>query len=204
MHCFFVLGLLSLGGTAAAVPDDTCGPSLEWLTCAADVVVVGHVKKIERMRVGDKHFEECTVEVKEAIRGQIKSGKPLVFAFYQGQVDGYVNKAIQSEAGILVFLLKTEGGKLFPVPCQTYPIVGLSAPGQYAIDRKFRVVKDRKEVLDICRDAAKKWDIHIQKNPDAWRNLRNEYVAVPPESAAYSKLCRGGNCTLLVPKCLGK
>jgi hypothetical protein len=208
MRYFVVLAFVSLSVAAKVVPDDTCAPSLEWLTCAADVVVVGQVKKlerkIERMPISDHHFDECTLLVKDVIRGDIRPGQPLVFAFNGGQVDSYVKKEMQSKAGILVFLYKTNEGNLRPVPCETYPIVGLTAPGPYTIDRKFRVVKDGKEVLDICRDVAKKWSDHVKKNPDALRNLRGESVPIPPGTAAYARLIRGGNCDLLVPKFLGK
>jgi hypothetical protein len=204
MRYLFVLGLMSLPVVASADPP-TCGPSLEWLTCAADVAVVGQVKKIERIKVGNDVRDECTLEVKEVIRGKkIKPGQPLVFTFYAGQVDAYVAKALKSPAGILVFLIVSEGGqpalegKLVPVPSQTYAVVGLSAPGQYAIDRQFRVLKDAKAVLDTCRNAAASWTEFVQKNPRA--KPQQESVAVPPGTAAWPSLCRGDGCYLIVPK----
>jgi hypothetical protein len=43
--------------------------SIEWLTCEAEVVVVGRVEKIVTTRgPGSVLYEDCTVEVKEVIK----------------------------------------------------------------------------------------------------------------------------------------
>src|SRR4051794_19627 len=54
--------------------------SLEWLTCEAEVVVVGKIETIVTTRGAyDIIYDDCTVVVEEVLKG--KAGKRLVFCF---------------------------------------------------------------------------------------------------------------------------
>ena len=63
-----VLGVLAM--TRHAQGENRGTDSVEWMTCASSVVIVGKVKNVTSTKgPGDVVYDDCTVEVSETIKG---------------------------------------------------------------------------------------------------------------------------------------
>ena len=52
-------------------------PSIEWLTCDSDVVLVGKINRIEALKDEKTYrYGNCTIEINEIIKGNIEDNTP--------------------------------------------------------------------------------------------------------------------------------
>lgn len=182
------------------------GSSVEWLTCAADVVVVGRIEKIATKRgPGAVVYDDCTVTVQESIKGKIKD-KSLVFCLRSLSPDSPARAWMKSRGQLLLFLSesKDHGSEkhldhmLVPTSHQVpLSVIDLAAPGKYVLDTHFKVLKDRKAILEACRKTADRLVDYRKKNPG--RAVEAERLEAPLDSEAWHALYHGSSCYVKAP-----
>jgi hypothetical protein len=197
--------VLAVGFTAARAEAETIvGSSLEWLTCASDVVVVGKIEKIETTRgPGDVLYDDCTVQVSEVLAG--KPRDRVVFCLRLLSAESPARAWMKSREGLLLFLSpatnngpeKRLDGMLVPTSSQ-FPlaIVDLSAP-QALFDMRFNRVAGRAAILDAVRKSAKALEEHRKAKPNA--AIRPATVEAPIGSEAWKALYAGSAVCLAIP-----
>src|ERR1017187_10345153 len=148
---------------AAARSEVIVGASVEWLTCASEVVAVGRIEKIVTTRgPGDVFYDDCTVVVEDVIKGKVQ-GNNLVFCLRTLSAESAAKRWMKSKEPILLFLSKSQkdgsethlDNMLVPTTDQ-FPIsvIDLAAPGKYVIDSRFKVLAGKKGILSTCRKAT--------------------------------------------------
>src|SRR6185436_1386481 len=76
---FWLTTFIAVSCVSAARAEIREAPSVEWLTCAAEVVVVGKISKItETKGPGDVTYEDCLVDLDRIVKGNF-DGKPITF-----------------------------------------------------------------------------------------------------------------------------
>jgi hypothetical protein len=181
--------------------------SLEWLTCEAEVVVVGRVERIVSTRgPGDVVYDDCTVAVAEIISGKLSSDR-LVLCLRTLSAESPARAWLRSPDAMLLFLSRSQGhgsekhldGQFVPTS-QQFPlsVFDLAAPGQYALDVRFNVLRDRNAILATCRSTAARLADHLRRNPAG--SVEAERVETPVSSPAWNALYAGSACYLKAPK----
>jgi hypothetical protein len=187
------------------------GSSVEWLTCASEVVVAGSIERTVTTRgPGDVFYDDCTVVVQEVIKGKIE-GNRLVFCFRTLSADSTVKGWMKSTEPILLFLAKSKGhgsekhldNMLVPTSHQ-FPlsVINLAAPGKYVLDTRFAVLTDKKAILETCRKTAKQMADHLKRNPEGRVEARQ--LEVPLSSDAWRSLYAGSDCYVKAPVFVAK
>jgi hypothetical protein len=171
-------------------------PSVEWLSCAAEAIVIGKISKITTAQgPGMVTYEDCVVEVKEVVKGRL-DGKELAFTLRRLGDSPTAEPFLKSKEGVLLFLSKSKDhgseqhldNKWTPTMVGgEAPIVDLSKPAEKVYSKDMKIVTDPKELLKIVRVWAKSPVKH---------SLRSE---VPTDSPIWSKLYAGSACYLIVP-----
>src|SRR5262245_3185394 len=169
------------------------GLSLEWLTCASELVVVGKIEKVETTRgPGDVLYDDCTVKVVETLKG--KPGERVVFCLRLLSAESPVRAWMKSPEGVLLFLsTSTDHGPekrldrmLIPTTAQIpLSVVNLSSP-QPLFDARFNRVADRPAILDTVRKTVKALEEHRKVAPDA--AVKSQSVEAPFDSEAWKAL----------------
>jgi hypothetical protein len=190
----------------AARAENIVGSSVEWLTCASEVVVVGRIEKVVATRgPGDVFYDDCSVVVQEVIKGKVRVNR-LNFCLRRLSVESAAKRWMKSEEPILLFLSKSPkhgsethlDNMLIPTTHQfPFSVIELSSPGKYVIDIHFKVLTDKKAIVATCRKAAEQLAEHLKQNPDG--KIRLEHVEVPLSSDAWRSLYAGSSCHLKVP-----
>jgi hypothetical protein len=176
------------------------------LTCEADVVVVGSIAKIVTTRgPGSVLYDDCTVAVKETIRGKVED-KQLVFCLRTLSTESPARVWMKSQEPILLFLSKSKGhgsekhldDMLVPTSHQ-FPlsVIDLAAPGKYVLDARFKVLADQKAILETCRKTATQLADHIKRNPGG--KVEAKQSEAPISSEAWTSLYGGSSCYVKVP-----
>jgi hypothetical protein len=207
-------GALLLVGWASTPlrAESIVGSSLEWLTCASEVVVVGQVEKVDTTRgPGAVLYDDCTVKVLATIKGKPKDR--LVFCLRRLAADSSAEACkspaeawMKSKEGVLLFLSpstdhgpeKRLEGMLIPTTAQ-FPlsVVNLSSPEERLFDARFRRVGGRKAILDTVRKAAEALAAHRKADPKA--EVKAEHAEAPLDSEAWRALYAGSSVHLKVP-----
>jgi hypothetical protein len=180
-------------------------PSLEWLTCAAETVVVGTVEKVTTTRgPGAVRYHNVTVRVERVIKG--KQAPRLVFCLRTIAEESPVPVWRKAKDGVLFFLTvsKDHGrekhldGMLVPVS-QHMPmsVIDLAASKERLIDRHFQQIRGRKAILEVVRHAAKVQAEYRKANPKA--KLNAAIRSVPFDSDVFQALWAGSSVCLQVP-----
>jgi hypothetical protein len=187
------------------------GSSVEWLTCEADAVVVGSIEKIVTTRgAGDVFYDDCTVRVKETIRGQVEDNQ-LVFCLRTLSTESPARAWMKSQEPVLLFLSKSKGhgsekhldDMLVPTSHQ-FPlsVIDLAAPGKYVLNKEFKVLAEQKAILETCRKTAEQLTDHIKRNPGV--RVEEKHAEAPISSEAWTSLYAGSGCYVKVPVFLAK
>ena len=165
-----VLGVLAMTHHAQGEIRGT--DSVEWMTCASSVVIVGKVKNVTSTKgPGDVVYDDCTVEVSETIKG--KPAKEVTFSYrHLGHAE---NDWKAPRKNLLVFLsvwqddytdkqarLLTEPDyetrmhkRLVPSRDHSpFSILILTDLPKTLFDKEMRRVTDRNELLGLCRQWA--------------------------------------------------
>src|ERR1043166_909640 len=190
----------------AARAEVIVGSSVEWMTCASDVVAVGRIEKVVTTRgPGDVFYDDCTVTVQEVIKGKV-AGNQLVFCLRTLTAESAAKGWMKSQEPILLFLSKSQehgsethlDNMLVPTTDQ-FPmsVIDLAAPGKFVMDTRFKVLTDKKAILSTCRKAAEQFAEHVKKNPGGKVGL--EHMKVPVSSEAWRSLWAGSSCLLKAP-----
>jgi hypothetical protein len=198
-------GLLSVFAITARA-ETVVGSSVEWLTCASDVVVAGRVERIVTTRgAGDVFYDDCTIVVQEVIKGKVE-GDRLVFCLRTLSAESAAKAWMKSREPILLFLSKSVGhgsekhldNMLVPTSHQVpLSVIDLAAPGKFVLDTRFKVLTDKKVILDTCRKAAEQLAEHLKQNPGG--NVTAAQLEVPPSSEAWGSLYAGSACFINAP-----
>jgi hypothetical protein len=180
------------------------GSSLEWLTCASELVVVGKIEKVETTRgPGDVLYDDCTVKVTEMLKG--KPRERVVFCLRLLSAESPVRAWMKSQEGVLLFLSpstdtgpeKRLDGMLIPTTAQIpLSVVDLSAP-QPLFDARFTRVANRLAILDTVRKTVKALEEHRKVAPDA--TVKPESVQAPIDSEVWKTLYAGSAVYLVIP-----
>jgi hypothetical protein len=187
------------------------GSSVEWLTCEADVVVIGRVERIVTTRgPGAIVYDDCTVEVKEIIKGKVEGGR-LIFCLRTVSAASPAKAWMKSPEPVLLFLSPSKrdesekrlDGMLVPTNLQ-FPlsVIDLAAPGKYVLDTHFKVLTDQKAILETCRKSAVQLADHLKRNPGARVEARR--LEVPGLSEAWHSLYAGSKCYVKAPVFVAK
>jgi hypothetical protein len=202
-----VIALALVWVSPATVAAETIvASSPEWLTCESDLVVVGRVEKIVTTRGGgDVFYEDCTVVVKEVIRGKV-DGDRLVFCLRTLSAESPAKGWMKASEPVLFFLSKSTGhgsekhldDLLVPTSHQ-FPlsVIDLGAPGKSVLDTGFNVLTDKKEILDTCRKTAEQLALYLKQNPG--KTVTAVQLDVPISSAAWDVLYSGSACFIKAP-----
>jgi len=84
-------------------------PSLEWLTCQAEVIVVGKIKTVTTTKgTGPVIYEDCVVQVEEVLKGQIKGGE-VTFCLRSSSPNSGIRPSLNRKGDTLFFLSKSKG-----------------------------------------------------------------------------------------------
>jgi hypothetical protein len=180
--------------------------SIDWLTCASDVVVVGRVEKIVTTPGGgDVLYEDCTVAVQEVIRGKV-AGDRLVFCLRALHPETPAKRWMKSSEPILLFLSKSTGhgrekhldDMLVPTSDQ-FPlsVIDLAAPGKAVLNTHFDVLTDKKVILSTCRKTAEHYALYRKHNPG--KKITATQLEVPMSSTAFEVLYGGSACYIKAP-----
>jgi len=192
---FTVALLLALSGQSRA--EIMAAPSIEWLSCQSDVIVVGKLEKIAVIKgPGDVIYEDCTVQIGEVVKGDIK-GKELVFCLRTlSSPEPSVKALMNSRQEVLLFLSKSEdhGGEShldnMYVPTsmlQPFSVINLSDVPKDLYGKDMTVLADPKVILKIVRTWA-----HSKISHSLWSE-------VPYASPVFKQLYAGSSCYLIVP-----
>jgi hypothetical protein len=201
---------VALSGAASSRAETVVASSLEWLTCQADVVVVGRLTRIVTSRgPGSVVYDDCTVAVEEIIKGQV-AHRRLVFCFRDLSKESPARAWMMSEQPLLLFLSRSTDhgsekhldGMLVPTSRQ-FPlsVIDLAAPGkEVIIDRQFHVLSAKAAILETCRQTAKALTAHLDRNGMApGAKVEVVRLEVGPDREAWRSLYNGSGCLLEVP-----
>ncbi len=191
--------------------ETTVGSSVEWLNCEADVVVVGRVERIVTTRgPGDVFYDDCTVEVKEIIKGKVEDAR-LVFCLRTLSAKSPAKAWMKSQEPVLLLLSRSKrhgsekhlDGMLVPTSHQ-FPlsVIDLAAPGKYVLDARFKVLTNQKAILETCRKTAAQLADHLKRNPGGRVEARQ--LEAPLSSEAWRSLYAGSACYVKAPVFVAK
>lgn len=206
---FFAAALgFVLTAASSLVARSTGANSVEWLTCASEIVATGRVVKVSSVKgPGDVLYTDCVFEVAEAIKGpplkeitfcyrELTEKKPEwltpgreFLVMLSRWKDSYTDAQIASgafadpsyEARMHNLLVPTSGGQL------PLSLIDLSQPLKNLYTKDARTLTDKSELLGICRA----WS----KSPVS-NSLMQE---VPIESPIHRELWGGSAVFLIVP-----
>ncbi len=188
--------LLALGLTTGASAETAVVTSLEWLTCSAELIVVGKIDAITTVKgPNDVAYEDCLVNVQRVIKGRVE-GKQLAFTLRQLGGVPTARPLLKSKASALLFLSKSKNnGPEHRLDGQWVPTTGYITPPVIDLSRPAESVytKDMKPASDI--DA-------LLKTVERWAKSRIEHsmsVEVPFDSPIFSKLWGGSAVLMIVP-----
>jgi hypothetical protein len=178
--------------------------SLEWLTCAAEVVVVARIDEVVTTRgPGDVRYDDCTATVLGVVRGKVEKCR-VTFCLRRLSDDSKAQAWRKSGAALLLFLSPSRDhgrekhldGRLVPTSDQ-FPlsVIDLAASGKLAIDARFDVLTDKEAILKACQKAARRLEDHDKKG----RKVEMTRVEVPTDSKAWGALYAGSGCYLKIP-----
>jgi hypothetical protein len=192
IYAFVILGLL----TTQARAEIMAASSIEWLTCQAEVIVVGKITQM--MTTTGKHagtYKDCYVEIDEVIKGKVK-GKEIMFFQRPLPPNLPVAELAKSKHKLILFLSKSTGrgpshyiGRKYVLTSRRFPLSAFDLtnlpPDAYSKD--MTIIKDPQKLLKIVRHWAKS-KITNSINAD-----------VPYESKIHKQLYSGSSCFLIVP-----
>lgn len=195
----FVFGLIVLGTVSESRAEIAVGSSLEWLTCKADLVVVGRLEKVVSVRgphnVGNVVYHEVTVAVTETIRGMIEPRFVFRLDSYSVETAAVIAACLRSLQPTLLFLSRDSEGHLVPTFSEpVHPIFDLAAPGKYVFDSRLRVLALKEVILPICRDTAKKLAAHQEQHP----NGRVVEKRIGADAGQAGEVLYSGSATFLI------
>ncbi|MCH7727919.1 MAG: HEAT repeat domain-containing protein [Planctomycetes bacterium] len=180
----------------AATAEIMVAPSLEWLTCKAEVIVVGKIKGITVTKGrGSVIFEDCVVGVEQTLKGNV-TGKRVEFTLRKFNNGPSVNAFVNSKDGAIFFLSQSKDhgserhldGKLVPTSLSMQmSVFDLSKPQDKIYSKEMKFVRNKKEILATVRQ----WSMSPVKH-----SLWSE---VPFDSPIFKKLWAGSSVYLLVP-----
>lgn len=199
-----IVATVFVGSAAECRAEVAVGSSLEWHTCASELVVVGRVEKVVSTRapkeVGNVVSHEVTVEVKEVIKGKAEGRITFYLDSYRDGDDNLLAACLRSSEPTLLFLTKSKdaGDKLMPTKCDWMcPVFELASPGRYAFDRKGNIRAKKDAILKTCRDTATRLADHLKQYP----NGRVVAKRVDAGNTPADKVLYAGSATfLLVPE----
>ena len=171
-------------------------PSLEWITCQAEVIVVGKVKTVTTTKgTGPVIYEDCVVQVEEVLKGQIKAGG-VAFCLRSSSPDSGMKALLNRKGETLFFLSKSKGhgpeshlnGKYVPTSlAPVLTILDLANPPKYIYSRDMVGLTVRDRILKVVREWSKSRIVH---------SLCSE---VGHDSPIHRELYSGSACYLVVP-----
>lgn len=206
----FFAAVLGVFLTAASSLEATItgANSVEWLTCASEIVATGRVVKVSTVKgPGDVLYTDCVLEVAETIKGpplkevtfcyrELADKKPEwltpgreFLVMLSRWKDSYTDAQIASggfsdpyyETRMHNLLVPTSDGQL------PLSLIDLSQPLKNLYTKDARTLTDKSELLGICRA----WS----RSPIA-NSLMQE---VPMESPIHRELWGGSSVFLIVP-----
>jgi hypothetical protein len=200
MHCrvfrWWLPMVLLLGMANVAIAEKRGAPSLEWLSCSADAIVIGKIGKLTaEPGPGDVIYEDCVVDVKEVIKGDVK-GKQIEFTWREIDGSQTVLPLLKARQGVVLFLAKSRDNgsehrmddRWVPLPNEGRPwIVDLSEAPKGVFSKEMKIISEEEVMLRIVREWA--------KSP-VKQSLQLE---VPPDSPVFKELFSGSSCFLTVP-----
>jgi len=171
-------------------------PSLEWLTCQAEVIVVGKIKTVTTTKgTGPVIYEDCVVQVEEVLKGQIKGGE-VTFCLRSSSPNSGIRPSLNRKGDTLFFLWKSKGhgpkshlnGKYVPTSLSpVLTILNLADPPKHIYSRDMVALADRDQILRVVRDWSKSRIVH-----SLWSEVGHD-------SPIHRHLYSGSVCYLVVP-----
>lgn len=203
-HIFILLSILFLSSTAFA--EIMGGTSVEWMTSASDIVAIGKLEKLKETK-GEYSviYESYSLKVTEIIKGDKRQKK---IRFVNRVLSDYnsLKDLAKGENQVLVFLSPYKEndrevflhGKFVPTNL-AYPlsVINLDSPNKYIIDTNFNVLKEREEILEVCRKSAESLKEFLKENPTF--KVESGVIEVPNDSEAFRNLYTGSAVFLTVP-----
>lgn len=170
-------------------------PSIEWLACESEVILVGKITKIDLTKgVHAVTYEDCNFQIQEVIKGDIK-GEEVSFCI-RTLSEPTAKAFLDSKDGILLFLSKsTDHGSeqhldnKYVLTSDHTPlsIFDLSNGPKVVYSKQMTILTDKKEILDLTR----LWS-HSKISHSIWSEI-------PPDSPIFARLYAGSTCYLTVP-----
>lgn len=170
--------------------------SIEWLSCQSEVIVVGKIDKITITKgVHSVIYEECTVQIAEVIKGDIKD-KELAFCLRTLSSKPTAKDFMNSNQGVLLFLSRSKGhgperhldNKYVPTAMGSpFSIIDLSNVSNDLYSKEMRILTNPEEILKTVRTWADSKVSHCL------------WWEVPFDSAIFNQLYAGSACYLIVP-----
>ncbi len=196
LRCCWLPALLLLGTANPGFAEIRVAPSLEWLSCSADAIVIGNcVRLTATPGPGDVIYEDYVVEVQEVVKGDLKD-KQINFTWRQIDASQSAMHLLKAKRGVLLFLAKSKdhgpeqrmNDKWVPLTPEGNPwIVDLSKLPKGIFSKEMKSISEEPEMLRIVREWA--------KSPVK----QSLWLEVPFESPIFNQLYSGSSCYLMVP-----
>jgi len=161
---FFIVVFLFLHLLAGRPRAESLGASsIEWLTCQSDVILIGQITNICVTKgVHSVIYEDCTVSIKERIKGEVKDSDTL-FCLRTISANPTCKVFMNSKDGVLLFLSKSKGhgperhldNKYVPTSMSDpFSVLDLSNVPKGVYGKEMTVLADKEAILDVVRSWA--------------------------------------------------
>jgi hypothetical protein len=186
--------------------ENMAADSIEWLACDAEIIAIGHLKEVRKLKgPGEVVYEDCTLVVTELLKSPAQKNE-VSFTFRRFNYHPSMADWMRDDAEVLVFLSTSKDhgpekhldGALVPTS-MSFPLslVNLAEPGKYLINIKFDVLKHGWEVVEATRAGWQALNNYQLTGGNV--RVKKLRVEVPANTEAHATLDAGSACYLYVP-----
>ena len=188
--------------------------SVEWLTCASDVVAVGKITVIKNSKgPGQVIYADCILTVSEIIKGPPAETIPFCYRYL---AKSYTWMAPQDEVLVCLTRYKTPYDEaqihLYTDPYyearlhnllmptsehNPFSVISLSAPDRYVFSGQLKQLTTRDSILQAARSASAAFA--SRRGADRTFQLKPRQIWLEMGSDAWQILYRGSGCFIQVP-----
>lgn len=168
------------------------GTSIDWLCYDADLIITGKLTESSDNPNANPITDFQTtnlMNVQVILKGDLGTNK-IRFTTRLPYIGGAQLKNLVGRE--VVVFLKSVDGK-FHAWDDSYALLSLDKPGQYALTGGFTTLKSKTEITTYIESTLQKLD---------GKTARPYYLEVPYETEAFNALYSGSSCYLIVPDIL--
>ncbi len=215
MRNCFIIAIVAFAFRLDAHAEIASALSVEWLTCASDVVVVGKIISVKNTKgPGQVIYADCVLSVAELIKGPPAQEVSFCYRYLS---DGFTWTPPKTDLLVCLFRYKTPYDEarlqLYTDPyyearlhnllmptTNNYPfsIIELSSPERYVFDGQLKRLTTGDSILQVARSAESA--LASRRDSEPTFQLKPRRIWLDPDSEVSMTLYAGSACFIQVPE----